>query len=162
MFSYAPWVTQVRTLEAMRRLGWQGDYVAWGHIEAEADLVRLKDPKFYVIGANSFFQDGLPVHREITDAAKKAKAQYPPEHMAEGWVGGLVVEAVLKNAGSPANADKIRAAMESIKVDTKGLRGTPLEWTKTITCAPVSPTASTTGMRPRSASCRRWIGRPTT
>ena len=26
---------------------------------------------------------------------------------------------------------KIRSAMESIKVDTKGLRGSPLEWTKT-------------------------------
>ena len=131
MYSYAPWVTQTRTLEAMRRLGWQGEYIAWGHIEAEADLVRLKDPKFYVIGANALFQDGLPVHREITDTAKKANTQYPPEQMTEGWVGGLVVEAVLKSAGWPANAAKIRSAMESIKVDTKGLRGSPLEWTKT-------------------------------
>ena len=120
MYSYAPWVTQVRTLEAMRRLGWQGDYIAWGHIEAEADLVRVKDPKFYVIGANALFQDGLPVHREITDVAKKGNTQYPPEQMTEGWVGGLVVEAVLKSAGWPASADKIRAAMEGIKVDTKG------------------------------------------
>jgi hypothetical protein len=115
----------------MRRLGWQGEYIAWGHIEAEADLVRLKDPKFYVIGANALFQDGLPVHREITDTAKKANTQYPPEQMTEGWVGGLVVEAVLKSAGWPANAAKIRSAMESIKVNTKGLRGSPLEWTKT-------------------------------
>jgi ABC-type branched-subunit amino acid transport system substrate-binding protein len=131
MYSYAPWVTQVRTLEAMRRLGWQGEYIAWAHIEAEADLVRLKDPKFYVIGANSLLQDGLPVHREIADAAKKANTQYPPEQMTEGWVGGLVVEAVLKSAGWPANPAKIRAAMENIKVDTRGLRGSPLEWTKT-------------------------------
>jgi ABC-type branched-subunit amino acid transport system substrate-binding protein len=131
MFSYAPWVTQTRTLEAMRRLGWQGEYLAWGHIEAESDLARLKDPKFYVIGANSLFQDDLPVHREIRDAVKKANAQYPVEHMAEGWIGGIVVESVLKSAGWPANADKIRAAMETMKVDTKGLRGRPLEWTKT-------------------------------
>ena len=131
VFSYAPWLTQVRTLEAMRRLGWQGDYIAWGHIEAEPELARLKDPKFYVIGANSFFQDGLPVHREIADAAKKANAQYPPEQMTEGWVGGLVIEAALKKAGWPANPDKVREAMDTIKVDTKGLRGTPLEWTNT-------------------------------
>jgi branched-chain amino acid transport system substrate-binding protein len=130
MFSYAPWVTQVRTLEAMRRLGWQGDYIAWGHIEAEADLVRIKDPKFYVIGANALFQDGLPIHRQIREAAKQANAQYPAEHMTEGWIGGLVVETVLKSAGWPATVDKIRTAMENLKVDTKGLRGGPLEWTK--------------------------------
>ena len=50
--------------------------------------------------------------------------------MTEGWVGGLVLEAVLKSAGWPANAAKIRAAMENLKVDTKGLRGGPIEWSK--------------------------------
>jgi branched-chain amino acid transport system substrate-binding protein len=32
VFSWAPWVTQVRTFEALRRLGWQGDYVTWAHL----------------------------------------------------------------------------------------------------------------------------------
>ena len=59
IFSWAPWVTQVKTFEALRRLGWQGDYITWAHIEAEAELARIKDPKFYVIGANSLFQDNL-------------------------------------------------------------------------------------------------------
>ena len=65
MFSWAPWVTQVRTLEALRRLDWKGDYIAWAHIEAEGELARLKDGKFYVIGANALFQDDLPIHKEI-------------------------------------------------------------------------------------------------
>jgi len=56
IFSWAPWVTQVKTFEALRRLGWQGDYITWAHIEAEGELARLKDPKFYVIGANSLFR----------------------------------------------------------------------------------------------------------
>src|SRR5882724_13610336 len=43
VFSWAPWVTQVRTLEALRRLDWKGDYIAWAHIEAEGELARLKD-----------------------------------------------------------------------------------------------------------------------
>ena len=73
VFSWAPWVTQVRTFEALRRLGWQGDYIAWAHIEAEGELARLKDGKFYVIGANALFQDDLPIHKEITDAAKKGE-----------------------------------------------------------------------------------------
>ena len=100
-YSWAPWVTQVRTLEALRRLDWKGDYIAWAHIEAEGELARLKDGKFYVVGANALFQDGLPIHKEIADAAKKANVQYPPQQMAEGWIAGMVVEAALKATGWP-------------------------------------------------------------
>ena len=130
VFSWAPWITQVRTFEALRRLGWQGDYIAWSHIEAEAELVRLKDAKLYVIGANSLFQDKLPIHKEITDAAKAGNVKYPAEQMAEGWVGGMVLEAALNGAGWPATPAKMVAAMQNVKVDTKGLRGGPIEWTK--------------------------------
>ena len=31
VFSWSPWVSQVRTFEAMRRLGWSGRYVTWAH-----------------------------------------------------------------------------------------------------------------------------------
>src|SRR5262249_265451 len=57
VYSWAPWVTQVRTLEALRKLGWDNDYIAWGHLEAEAELVRLKDGKFYVVNSNALFED---------------------------------------------------------------------------------------------------------
>jgi branched-chain amino acid transport system substrate-binding protein len=130
VFSWAPWVTEVKTFEALRRLGWQDDYVTWAHIEAEAELARIKDPRLFVIGANSLFQDNLPVHKEIVDEAKKANARYPAQQLTEGWVGGIVLEAALKGAGWPTDAAKIRDAMEKVKVDTKGLRGGPIEWSK--------------------------------
>lgn len=130
VFSWAPWVTQVRTLEALRRLGWEGDYIAWSHIEAEDELARLKDGKFYVIGANALFQDELPIHKEIAQAVKKAGVQYPAQQMAEGWVAGMVIEAALQAAGWPATKEKLAAVMSDLKVDTKGLRGGPIEWTK--------------------------------
>src|SRR3984893_14931134 len=130
IFSWAPWVTQVKTFEALRRLGWEGDYITWAHIEAESELARLKDGKFYVIGANSLFQDSLPIHKQIADEAKKANVRYPAEQLTEGWIGGLVLEAALQGAGAAADAGKIRAAMETVKVDSKGLRGGPIEWSK--------------------------------
>jgi branched-chain amino acid transport system substrate-binding protein len=130
VFSWAPWVTQVRTLEALRRLGWSGQYIAWSHLEAEGELARLKDGDFYVIGANSLFQEDLPIHRDISEAAKKANAAYPGNQMAEGWLAGMVIEAALKGAGWPADAAKVRGALETVKVDTRGLRGGPIEWTK--------------------------------
>jgi ABC-type branched-subunit amino acid transport system substrate-binding protein len=130
IFSWAPWVTQVKTFEALRRLGWQGDYITWSHIEAEGELARIKDGRLYVIGANSLFQDSLPIHKEIIEEAKKGNVRYPAEQLTEGWIGGLVLEAALKGAGWPADSAKIRAALENVKVDTKGLRGGPIEWTK--------------------------------
>ena len=129
-YSWAPWVTQVRTLEALRRLDWKGDFIAWSHIEAEGELARLKDGQFYVVGANALFQDNLPIHQEIRDAAKKASVQYPAEQMAEGWIAGMVIEAALKATGWPATPQKLAAAMSGLKVDTRGLRGGPIEWTK--------------------------------
>ena len=130
VFSWAPWVTQIRSFEALRRLGWQGSFVTWAHIEAENELVRVKDDKFFVFGGNALFSDNLPVQREIAEAAKKANVQYPVNQLAEGWVTGMVVEAVLKAAGWPADSGKVRSAMETVKVDTKGLRGGPIEWTE--------------------------------
>jgi branched-chain amino acid transport system substrate-binding protein len=130
VYSWAPWVTQVRTLEALRKLGWEGDYIAWAHLEAEGELARLKDAKLNVIGANALFQDGLPIQKEIADAIAKAGSKYPADQMAEGWIAGMVIEAALKQAGWPTDAAKLRGAMENLKVDTKGLRGGPIEWTK--------------------------------
>jgi ABC-type branched-subunit amino acid transport system substrate-binding protein len=130
VYSWAPWVTEVRTLEALRKLGWDGDYIAWGHLEAERELARLKDDKLFAIGANAFFQDNLPIQKEIADAVAKGNVKYPAREMAEGWIAGMVVEAALKGAGWPADAAKIQNSMEALKVDTKGLRGGPIEWTK--------------------------------
>ena len=131
VYSWAPWVTQVRTLEALRKLGWKGDYIAWGHLEAESELVRLKDGKFYTVNSNAMFQEGLPIQKEIEAAAKKAGSKYPGHTMTEGWIAGMTIEAALKGAGASADRAKLRDAMENLKIDTKGLRGGPIEWTKT-------------------------------
>ena len=96
----------------------------------ESELARVKDGRFSVIGANSLFQDKLPIQAEIIEAAKQGSVRYPAEQLTEGWIGGLVLEAALKGAGWPADAARIRTAMESVNVDTKGLRGGPIAWSK--------------------------------
>ena len=130
VFSWAPWVTQVRTFEALRRLGWRGDYITWAHLEAEGELKRLKDAQALRHRRQCAVPGHLPIHQEIADAAKKAGSKYPPEQMTEGWIAGMVIEAALKGAGWPATPAKIQASMENLKVDLKGLRGGPIEWTK--------------------------------
>jgi len=129
VFSWAPWVTEVRTFEALRRLGWTGDYITWAHLEAENELKRIKDPQLYVIGANALFEDALPIQKEIADAVKQAGGKYPADQMTEGWIAGMVIEAALKGAGADATPAKVQAAMQHLKVDLKGLRGGSIEWT---------------------------------
>ena len=130
MFSWSPWVSQVRTFEAMRRLGWNGRYLTWAHLNAEDELARIKDGEFYVIGTNAFFQDDLPVHAEIRAVTYRAKLSYPVTYLTEGFIAGMVIEATMKNTPWPPTPQKVLAAMNNLKVDMKGLRGGPLEWTK--------------------------------
>lgn len=129
IYSWAPWVTQVKTLEALRKLGWTGNYIAYAHINAEGELARLKDDKFYVFGTNALFQDNLPIHKEIR-AVAEGKTHYPVTQMAEGWVDGMVLEDIFKHVSWPPTRAKVLAAMNAVKVDMHGLRGGPLEWTK--------------------------------
>jgi ABC-type branched-subunit amino acid transport system substrate-binding protein len=130
VYSWAPWISQVRTFEALRRLGWEGRYITWAHLNAEDELSRLKDPELYVIGTNALFVDSVPMHAEIRAVTHRANLQYPVTWLTEGFIAGLVIESVLNKTPWPATPEKVLAAMNGLKVDLKGLRGGPLEWTK--------------------------------
>jgi branched-chain amino acid transport system substrate-binding protein len=130
VFSWSPWVSQVRTFEALRRLGWDGRYLAWAHLNAEEELARVKDGGFYVIGTNALFQDEVPIQAEIRAVTHRANLKYPVTFLTEGFIAGLVVETALRNTSWPPTPAKVLAAMNNLKVDLKGLRGGPLEWTK--------------------------------
>ena len=129
VYSWSPWVSQVRTFEALRRLGWNGRYITWAHLNAEEELARIKDPTLYVVGTNALFQDNLPIHAEIRATTQRANLKYPATYLAEGFIAGLVAESVLKATAWPPTPAKVVAAMNNLKVDLKGLRGGPLEWT---------------------------------
>jgi len=50
----------VRRSRRLRRLGWRRLH-RLGAYRGPGELARLQDGKFYVIGANSLFQDNLPI-----------------------------------------------------------------------------------------------------
>jgi hypothetical protein len=99
--------------------------------QAEDELARVKDEGFHVLGANAMFLENLPVHQEIRDAVRGANLTYGATRMTEGWVAGMVTEQALKNVAWPPTPEKVLAAMGSLMVDTKGLRGGPVDWSKT-------------------------------
>ncbi|MGE3993262.1 ABC transporter substrate-binding protein [Pseudorhodoplanes sp.] len=130
VYCWAPWVTEVKTFDALRKLGWKGPYALNVLPETEDELAQIKDDKLYAVGTNAMFFENLPVQKEIAETAKGAGSKYSPNQMADGWIGGMAIEAILKKAGWPTNADKVKSAMNGLEIDTKGLRGGPITWTK--------------------------------
>lgn len=128
-YAYAPWPAEAKTFEALRRLGWTGNYLAYGHIQAEDELNRIADGGLQIFTTNALFQDNLPAQKEIRQAATEGKYSFPATYGTEGWITGRVLEQVLTKSGWPASAEKITAAMNTLDLDTQGLRGGPLVWT---------------------------------
>ncbi|MBI5606153.1 MAG: ABC transporter substrate-binding protein [Deltaproteobacteria bacterium] len=129
VYSWAPWATQVKTFEALRKLGWKGKYLAFAHIQAEEELERLKDDDFFVFGANGLFADNTSTHQKIRNTAAKEKTIYPYTQLTEGWLAAMVLEEVLKKTSWPGTPEKVKAAMNQLNLDMKELRGGPLVWT---------------------------------
>ena len=128
VLSWALWHVEVGVFEALQRIGWKGGYLLYGHQPTQDELTRLKAPNLYAFGGNSLFTESLPIHQEITNLVK-GQTQHPAHYMAEGWVSAMVLEAALRKCGWPCTREKIAQAMAGVSVDTKGLRGGPVEWT---------------------------------
>jgi ABC-type branched-subunit amino acid transport system substrate-binding protein len=128
VFSWAPWPHEIGPFEALARLGWKGNYILYGHQPTQDELPRLKAPNLFAFGGNSLFIENLPIHQEVTSLVK-GQTNHPPHYMSEGWVSAMVLEAALRGCGWPCSREKLVQAMARVNVDTRGLRGGPIEWT---------------------------------
>ena len=127
VLSWALWHVEVGVFEALQRIGWQGSYLLYGHQQTQDELERLKAGNLYAFGGNTLFMENLPIHSEINNV--KGQTTHPAHYMAEGWVSAMVLEASLRKCGWPCPKDKLATAMAGVSVDTRGLRGGPIEWT---------------------------------
>jgi len=128
VFSWAPWPLEIGVFEALSRIGWTGRYLTYAHQPAQDDLARLKSPNLYAFGGNALFTDTLPIHKEI-ESAVKGQTSHPPHYLVEGWVSAMVLEQGLRKCGWPCSKEKLAQTLATVSVDTKGLRGGPIEWT---------------------------------
>jgi branched-chain amino acid transport system substrate-binding protein len=128
VFSWAPWGVEIGVFEALNRIGWKGNYILYGHQPAQDELTRLKLPNLHALTGNAMFTENLPIHAEITSIVK-GQTNHPPHYMAEGWTSAQVLEAGLRKCGWPCSREKLAQSLASVSVDTKGLRGGPIEMT---------------------------------
>jgi len=131
VLSWALWHVEVGVFEALSRLGWTGRYLLYAHNQAQDELLRLKAENLFAFGGNAFFIDNLPIHAEVRAVVQRAGATYPVNHMSEGWVSAQVLEAALRACGWPCDKERLTRTMGDLTVDTKGIRGGPIEWTPT-------------------------------
>lgn len=125
---WGPFEIGVGTMTALVKVDWPGTYLATASPPAEDELMRFRQPNFLVLPSYSFQVEGLPVLREIDEAAKQYKATYSTSQLTLGWVGGMVVEAALRACAWPCAPDKLRSALENLRTDTHGLYGGPVDW----------------------------------
>ena len=111
VFSWAPWVTQVRTFEALRRLGWTrrlhrlGAHRGRGRARPHQGRQALRHRRQRAVPGRPADPQG-----DRRRGEEGAACEYPAEQMTEGWIAGMVIEAALKGAGWPADAAKSCAA----------------------------------------------------
>jgi hypothetical protein len=159
VYSWAPWVTQIRTYEALRQIGWSGSYVTWAHTEAEAELERIKDPKLYVVSANALFADALPIQKEIVAAMNEAGSKSRPEQMTEGWIAGMISKARSKAQAPTRRRPKSGRRCRISRWICKGCAAVRSSGRAKIISASSNTIASITGTEQRSRRSR--IGSPT-
>ena len=128
VFSWAPWGVEIGVFEALHRIGWKGNYILYGHQPTQDELARLKLPNLHAMTGNALFTENLPIHAEVTNLVK-GQTNHPPHYMAEGWTSAMVLDAGLRKCGWPCSREKLAQALSSVSVDTKGLRGGPIEMT---------------------------------
>ena len=128
VFSWAPWGVEIGVFEALNRIGWKGNYILYGHQPAQEELTRLKLPNLNALTGNAMFTESLPIHAEITNIVK-GQTNHPAHYMAEGWTSAQVLDAGLRKCGWPCTREKLAQSLASVSVDTKGLRGGPIEMT---------------------------------
>ena len=128
-YAYAPWPAEAKTFEALRRLGWTGNYMAYGHIQAEDELNRIADGGFHIFTS----QRAVP--------GRSAGAERDPRRRRRGQIflpGDLRDRRLAHRPRAGAGPDqgrlagrrrKIATAMATLNLDTQGMRGGPLVWT---------------------------------
>jgi branched-chain amino acid transport system substrate-binding protein len=151
--SWAPVTTAVQMLGALRRQGWNGWFVHNHSGDAEDTLRQLKDPKLVMSPEYAFTVEKLPVFGEIEAAAKKYGVNLPVDTLSLGWASGMVLEAALKQCGTPCTREKLLDALNAVSVETAGIYPDPVKWTKEDHTRPASFTAY--AWDPKTSSVKR-------
>jgi ABC-type branched-subunit amino acid transport system substrate-binding protein len=120
-------------IPALRRSGYNGVYVIASYGVTEETVAQAAQRAgngeniYYVTRYSSSF-DSNPAIAEVAAAQKKYGTSKPFSSMhITGWALGKFAEAALKGCGWPCSREQLDKTIQSLKVDTSGLTGGPIE-----------------------------------
>jgi branched-chain amino acid transport system substrate-binding protein len=132
VFGWGTWEhTGGPLLEALRRQGWQGGFVAPPLSIAESEMARMKDDKMFTGRHVVMSFDDVPGMRDLKDAYQRFGATFPPDRLIWGWVAGMMAVAAFERCGWPCTPQQLTEVMQALSVDTKGITGAPIVFTPT-------------------------------
>lgn len=127
VFAWAPWPWEIGPYEALAKLGWQGNFLAWAFQPYESTLERLRKDNLYGLVGTSLLAGGGP---EIQAVQAEARKQGVSRIDLEGWVAAAAVVESLTACGWPCDRKKLTDVMSSVSVTLPGIKGGPIRWTK--------------------------------
>jgi ABC-type branched-subunit amino acid transport system substrate-binding protein len=130
VWGWGPWdQTGGPLIEALRRQGWQGYYVAPGLAVSESEGLRLRDPRIYI--PRWFAMSYEPPASTLREAHAQFGSPFPPDRLIGGWVAGIIVTTALERCGWPCDGPKLASSLESGPIDTGGLLRLPVTYSAT-------------------------------
>jgi branched-chain amino acid transport system substrate-binding protein len=122
----------IGVVAALRASGYTGPYIvaAYGASEdtvKQAAAQAGSGDNLYMVSRYAVLTDNAPGMAEVIAAAKKYGVVSPNSMTVTGWVLGMLAEEALKKCGADCTREKLDKAIQSVKLDTKGLTGGPIE-----------------------------------
>jgi len=122
----------IGVIAALRAAGYNGPYIiaAYGASEDTAQQAAAQagnGENIYMVSRYAVPTDNAPGMADLKAAAKKYGIANPTSMHVTGWVLGMFVEEALKKCGTDCTRAGLDKAIQSVKLDTRGLTGGPIE-----------------------------------
>ncbi|MBI4288784.1 MAG: ABC transporter substrate-binding protein [Chloroflexi bacterium] len=130
VFYSGPGAFSTMVFDALQKAGWKGNLLDQAvAVPVETTEQKYKgNPNVYVASAYIPLTGGLPVHKEIKEAAQKYGYGSLNSMAIIGWEDGVLFKEILSKAGWPVTTEKLLRVMQNLQVSRSPLMG-PLKWT---------------------------------
>ncbi len=121
-------------IAALRATGYTGPYIIASYGASEATVRQAAQQagsgdNLYMVSRYAPPSDNAPGVADLLAAAKKYNVANPTSMHVTGWVLGMFAEEALKKCGAKCDRASLDKAIQTVKIDTKGLTGGPIEMT---------------------------------
>jgi branched-chain amino acid transport system substrate-binding protein len=122
----------IGVIAALRAAGYTGPYIiaAYGASEDTARQAAAQagsGENIYMVSRYAVPTDNAPGMADLLAASKKYGVANPSSMHVTGWVLGMFAEEALKTCGADCTRESLDKAIQSVKLDTEGLTGGPIQ-----------------------------------